>query len=1406
MPGPETSPIQLDRLVENPQVENPAGHPAPVDNPRRRLARSSYRLGMRVPITVTTTGGVQQDVVVEASTSYHGDELADALTRALHLDPGSSLWIGAEELGSRHRLGFPPLLAGTTLLARSRPPAPRRAPDVGSSPLRLAVTAGRDAGRDLDLRHGRYTVGRGSGCDLALDDPAASRAHAVVTSDESGVHVQDLDVTNRSTINGTVIPTEGQRLTTDDVLVVGGHRLELVAPEERPMRTTALGDGTLSVSPAPSPGPPESDVVVAFPLPPVAPRPRRLPWAMLLLPLVIAGVLAVFLGPRMLLFGLFSPLLILGSALSERFGSRADLREQQRRWARDTGAARRRLDDTLAAERRAWMHTHPGPFDLRRVATVPTERLWERRDGRATPLQLRVGLGEITARTRAHLQGAVPERVPLPAAPVVLDLDDHPVVGLVGEMPATGRAARWLVGQAVALHPPSELAVLMLDEPSWIGSLRHAPHVRTIDLSDLPGLTAHPENAPARPALLVVTEDPVRWRDDPRWRDLLTGGSERPVRILMSSTSGDELPHECSTTVHLDECQAVIRSGPSATTAAVDGVDDAWAEQVGRALAPLRDATPGATAALPTTIRLDDLIKGPADGSGDAPARRAAQGLGAVIGATTAGPLCVDLVADGPHALVGGTTGSGKSELLQSWVASLAVSHGPDLLNFVLVDYKGGAAFSGCAGLPHTVGMLTDLEPAETRRALRSLQAEVRRRERLLAAARCSDIDGFRSQGGVLPRLVLVIDEFRALAEEQPEALKELVHLAAVGRSLGLHLILATQRPSGVITPEIRANVNLRIALRVRDRLDSEDLIGSGEAARLPEGAPGRALLRTGDDAPTTFQAAYVGGRATAESGLVIHTDETPGELSLPGRGPTDLQAVVARVQESWARSGASPPHRPWQPPLPSTVTDDQLPSSAPGRIVWGLMDLPDEQRRGALTWRSADGHLLILGGPGTGRTTAACGLATRASSERSCDVEVHALVPPGPMAERLARTPGMGSVVDPADRSATRRLLSRMGHEVRDRRGRLSGTSPASFDDRADVHGSGCLTPPSLLLVVDGWSHVTDERDPSGHERALELERLARDGLAVGVRLVVTGGRDLASSRLASIVGRRLVLHMPDRYDAISAGLRPDETVERPVPGRGIMLPDRSLVQVAPPPADRDVPYDVTVRPSWRIVDLPQLVTLSHLTRDEPGLVVPDRTRVVLGHSGEEGLAATLPLDAHGTWCVLGPRRAGRTTALHVVADQLRSAGRPIVQVVSPSGKHLTGLPSLGPDDVDALVAHVQRHDTGVVLVDDIEELDGTPVRDALHSLIAHCARSGVLMLASSTTHAAAGVRGLAPTACRARAGLLLQPHNRTDGDPLGVRVPPTERVPGRGYLVAHGETTEVQVALPHRLATDAA
>ena len=337
------------------------------------------------------------------------------------------------------------------------------------------------------------------------------------------------------------------------------------------------------------------------------------------------------------------------------------------------------------------------------------------------------------------------------------------------------------------------------------------------------------------------------------------------------------------------ECQAVVVAEPGGLRVQQamadvirqvrpDAALPGWCLPLARSIAPVRDVSDGDEASmLPDSARLLDVldIEPPAAAVIAARWRGCGRSTFAIVGESYDGPFGIDLRKDGPHALIAGTTGSGKSELLQTIVASLAIANRPDEMTFVLVDYKGGSAFADCVQLPHTVGMVTDLDPHQVERALASLSAELTRREHTLAAAGAKDIEDYqllvdKRQARPLPRLVIVIDEFASMVRDLPDFVTGLVNIAQRGRSLGIHLILATQRPSGVVSADIRANTNLRIALRVTDAAESADVIGAPDAASISKTTPGRAYVRLGHGSLVPFQTGRVGGRRPGAEAAII--------------------------------------------------------------------------------------------------------------------------------------------------------------------------------------------------------------------------------------------------------------------------------------------------------------------------------------------------------------------------------------------------------------------------------------------------------------------------------------------------------------------------------------------------------
>ncbi len=493
----------------------------------------------------------------------------------------------------------------------------------------------------------------------------------------------------------------------------------------------------------------------------------------------------------------------------------------------------------------------------------------------------------------------------------------------------------------------------------------------------------------------------------------------------------------------------LVREGVVVPLTEVESLDREGAMGLARGLAPVSDAGAHADDAsdLPRNVSLLGML-GPElgvvpervlerwqqndsvhDRSGVASDRERTPGrLRAIVGHGTLDPMHLDLRSHGPHALVGGTTGSGKSEFLQSWVLGMAAEYSPDRVTFLIVDYKGGTAFKDFVGLPHTVGFVTDLSPHLVRRALTSLRAELHHREALIGGRGAKDLLELERRGDVdcPPALVIVIDEFAALVGEVPEFVDGIVDIAQRGRSLGIHLILATQRPAGVIRDNIRANTNLRIALRMADEAESLDVVGDRIAAGFDLDTPGRAVAKTGPGRLIAFQSAYAGGRTAEQlpaptvdvaelrfgTSRVWEAPETK-DVRPSKAGPTDQQRLIAVLAKASASAKIPSPRRPWLEPLASAFELTKLRQRTDTELLLGVRDVPARQAQEEVYFLpDQDGSIAFFGTGGSGKTVALRTLAIAAGiTPRGGPVNVYgidyasgglAMLEPRPTSEAL--------------------------------------------------------------------------------------------------------------------------------------------------------------------------------------------------------------------------------------------------------------------------------------------------------------------------------------------------------------------------------------------------------------------
>ncbi|MGA7203322.1 MAG: FtsK/SpoIIIE domain-containing protein, partial [Specibacter sp.] len=459
---------------------------------------------------------------------------------------------------------------------------------------------------------------------------------------------------------------------------------------------------------------------------------------------------------------------------------------------------------------------------------------------RGLPVALPVDVGSTTISGTA---GSV--RLLLNFVLMQLDAAGVPVV-LQGQVPGLPLCARFLPRTVLAATDSDAVAAIGASSPPVTGPLSRG--VFTPD-----GAPAE-SPATATPCVLVTVNSPPAGA-----RSAFPG-----VRCLHFSTFGQEAVPADSTAAVVLRPRGDGISGVTGTVEFVpDGVQDLLFDRYCRARARHISGQRALPHFAPSTVPL------PEGATPAAVARRwssTANGpLAPVpIGSSDTGAELFDFSHDGPHLLVGGTTGSGKSEFLRTLVGSLAAAHSPADLQFVLIDFKGGAGLGPLHRFPHTTSLVTDLGGHSMARTLASLRAEIHRRERALGHAGASDCDQYRAgfagsaltERAGMAHLVVVVDEFRVLVDQFPDAMAELMQIAAVGRSLGIHLVMATQRPQGAINADIRANVTSAVCLRVQTTFDSQDVIGSGVAAAIGVDLPGRAFISRAGARPTQFQSA----------------------------------------------------------------------------------------------------------------------------------------------------------------------------------------------------------------------------------------------------------------------------------------------------------------------------------------------------------------------------------------------------------------------------------------------------------------------------------------------------------------------------------------------------------------------
>lgn len=553
--------------------------------------------------------------------------------------------------------------------------------------------------------------------------------------------------------------------------------------------------------------------------------------------------------------------------------------------------------------------------------------------------------------------------------------------------------------------------------------------------------------------------------------------------------------------------------------------------------------------------------------------------------------------AHGPHGLVAGTTGSGKSEIIQSYILSLAVNFHPYEVAFLLIDYKGGGMANLFKDLPHHLGSITNLDGAQSMRALISIKAELQKRQRLFSEYEVNHINQYQKlykeqpEDGKtmepMPHLFLISDEFAELKSEQPEFMKELVSTARIGRSLGIHLILATQKPSGVVDDQIWSNSKFKLALKVQNASDSNEIIKTPDAANIT--LPGRAYLQVGNnEIYELFQSAWSGADYLEEKEDTYYVDDTIYRINELGqydilsedlsglekmqqtlKVPSELEAIIDYLDVYTKEHKIAKLARPWLPPLPTNytveaATTDEAVTKPRLKITIGLLDKPHIQAQVPFELDlTKDGHLAIFGSPGFGKSTmiqTMCMQFARSHTPEQLhfyllDFGTNGLMP-------LRNLPHVADfiMVDEVEKVGkfTRIMLS----EMKRRKAILSEYGVASLNMYEQM---GHEPLPEIVIVIDNYEAIKEAGFVEGFEPL--LIQMGREGSSLGIHIIAAGTKSNSiKAQLLGTMKLQASLFIIDKSDTTNIVGRSDFTIEE-IHGRGLIKLDKpTLFQVGLP------------------------------------------------------------------------------------------------------------------------------------------------------------------------------------------------------------------------------------------------
>jgi DNA segregation ATPase FtsK/SpoIIIE, S-DNA-T family len=1042
------------------------------------------------------------------------------------------------------------------------------------------------------------------------------------------------------------------------------------------------------------------------------PLSRLLPAVMIV---ATAGMMGIYFtsgasamrNPMFMLFPVMMLASLLGTVASgARGGSRiAEINQDRRDYLRYLASLDSTIEKTIEEQRLSLSWSHPDPGSL--WTMVGGRRMWERRTGDADFGHVRVGLGtrclstplvtpelgpveEVDPVTSTALRRLIRHRSTVPNLPIALALTELAAITVSGDTLVARGLLRSAICQLAVMHSPQSLRIAAAVDPltaaewDWLKWLPHHQHPYAFD-----------DGGPARMTYNSLSSAGTALADCDEAHGVLlidggviTGTEELFTPPGLAGVTVVELGTACDDVAGLrlvlseDHLTARNDSGHE-LHARPDTMTAGQAAACARRISPFQTAVTATDGA----VRISPSVAWPglmgiADVDKADPTvlwrtnRGPEQMLRVPIGLSEHGqPIELDIKEAasngmGPHGICIGATGSGKSEFLRTLTLGMVAAHPPDTLNLVLVDFKGGATFLGFERAPHVAAVITNLadEAHLVARMRDALAGELNRRQELLRAAgnfaNIAEYNRARTRGAglaPLPALFIVVDEFSELLSQHPDFIDLFIAIGRLGRSLGVHLLLASQRVDEGRLRGLESHLSYRVCLKTFSAGESRSVLGVPDAYHLPN-TPGAAYLKTGAGDPLRFQTAFVSGvyqrpssRAVgstaaqtsrlftaAPMGRTIFGNEQPSEVS-PATSRTVLDTVLDRLE-----GRGSPAHQVWLAPLAESPKLDillqQVRARVPLTVPIGLVDCPFEQRRDPLVGQltGAAGNVAVVGGPRSGKsTTLRTLILALAETHDPRDVQVYCLDFGGGALSSLLPLPHVGSVAARSDADLVRRTIVQLESLLRSREARrTSGSSTSTADSYGDV-----------LLVIDGWATIRQDFE------AMEasVTALAAQGLSYGIHVVVSASR-WAEIRpaLKDQLGTRIELRLGDPAESEMDRKHARKLMQSP-PGRGITRDGREFVIASPvfddASADR-LRRRYAGRAAPPIEVLPPRVDYGVVIARSRGPRSATQVLVGIGETELQPIAVDFAVEAH--LITLGQGECGKTATLRTLCREI--------------------------------------------------------------------------------------------------------------------------------------------------------